>query len=242
MLPTGLCHPPVCITIGKESGPRRKHTHRIAEAPCGQRAPLGLGSLGGMLLATTLSCSQGSRAANNRLSICCIPQFPECRTQWLSIGSASCLTARPSTTDDRSMASGKSKWAPSAASEYASWPRSKDPTSTNTNDDRHLDGMWKTCREQFRSSHDSCMTGWGHNERFAVPWYSFTPKWPDGRSGNAASTSLSDDGHACRYAQLLIREFRARPGYSDPRLKLIVQNECGEIIADIAFSSAALVS
>jgi hypothetical protein len=75
-----------------------------------------------------------------------------------------------------------------------------------------------------------------------VPSYSFITKWPDGRSGDAGSTGLSDDDHARRYARLLIREFRARPGYGDPGLKLIVQNECGEMITDIAFSSAALVS
>jgi len=98
-------------------------------------------------------------------------------------------------------------------------------------------GMWKTRRGRFLSFHDACMTGWGHNKRCAMPWYYFTTKWPDGRSGNAASTSLSDDDHACRYARLLIREFSARPGYNDPGLKLIVQNECGEMIADIAFSA-----
>ena len=68
-----------------------------------------------------------------------------------------------------------------------------------------------------------------------MPRYSFAALWPDRKSGEAGSTRLADDDQARVYAHLLIREFRSRPDYREPGLRMIVRNGTGDVLHDIPF-------
>jgi hypothetical protein len=70
-----------------------------------------------------------------------------------------------------------------------------------------------------------------------MSWYSFMALWPDGTLGDAGSTRLSDDDQARRYAKLLVGEYKTRPGYGDPGLRMIVRNNVGEIVDEVPFLS-----
>ena len=68
-----------------------------------------------------------------------------------------------------------------------------------------------------------------------MPWYFFVAQWPDGRLNEAGTTRLSDHEMARRYARLIIKELRQRPGYHDPELKMIVKDGNGDAIHIIPF-------
>jgi hypothetical protein len=68
-----------------------------------------------------------------------------------------------------------------------------------------------------------------------MPWYSFTAVWPDGKSGDARTTNLTDHDAASRYARLIIRELKQRPEFLDPNLQMIVRDADGEVIHVIPF-------
>jgi len=73
------------------------------------------------------------------------------------------------------------------------------------------------------------------SRRCTVPWYFFTESWPDGKSENARTTSLSDEGHARRYAHLIIRELKARPDYRHTGQRMVVRSENGNMVHIISF-------
>jgi hypothetical protein len=62
----------------------------------------------------------------------------------------------------------------------------------------------------------------------------FTASWPDGKSGDACTTSLSDEDAARRYAHLVIRELKARPDYRDAQT-MVVRDDNGDVIHTISF-------
>jgi len=68
-----------------------------------------------------------------------------------------------------------------------------------------------------------------------MPWYSFLVQWPDGRSHDAGATVLPDHNRAHRYARLLIRELKQRPGYHEPDIKMIVKDEAGTTTHAVPF-------
>ena len=59
--------------------------------------------------------------------------------------------------------------------------------------------------------------------------------WPDGKSEDARTTSLSDEGHARRYALLIIRELKARPDYRHAGQRMVVRSENGNMVHIISF-------
>ena len=73
------------------------------------------------------------------------------------------------------------------------------------------------------------------SRRCTVPWYFFTESWPDGRSEDARTTSLSDEDHARRYAHLIIRELKALPDYRNTAQRMMVRDDNGDILHIILF-------
>lgn len=65
--------------------------------------------------------------------------------------------------------------------------------------------------------------------------YYFTFLWPDGKSDYASMFNSPDEHAACFYARLLINEIKESPDYSDPGLKMIVQNSNDDITEIIPF-------
>ena len=68
-----------------------------------------------------------------------------------------------------------------------------------------------------------------------MPWYLFTASWPDGRSEDARTTSLSDEDDARRYAQLIVRELKSRPDYRNGGQQMVVRDDDGNIVHIISF-------
>jgi hypothetical protein len=73
------------------------------------------------------------------------------------------------------------------------------------------------------------------SRRCTVPWYLFTESWPAGKSENARTTSLSDEGHARRFAHLIIRELKALPDYRHNGQRMVVRSENGNMVHIILF-------